>query len=263
MQHTRSRQARSRQGNKNIWILAGLISAWMLLGCGPSQKLRTQADHNYRVAQQYLGGKSYLLAEQEIRKSLDTVPNHPHYFELLALIYQAQGRLKHADEAYRAALRHQDVPPSVLVNYSSLLLLQDRYDDAIATAQRALQHDNYDKPALAHTNIGLAYLKKAALSRAVEHLQTALDYQPTLPEAHHNLGLVYARSGDYHDAILSFREAVRTRPSYPEAYVSLARLLLEEGRHQEARDAFKQVIDLAPDSTFAIASRRQLQRLTP
>jgi type IV pilus assembly protein PilF len=254
---------RTRSHKQSIWVATSLMSIWVLLGCAPSQERRTQADNNYRVAQQYLGGQSYLLAEQEIRKSLDMEPDDPRYFELLALIYQAQGRLKHADEAYHAALRHKDVPPSVLVNYSSLLLLQNRYDDAIATAQRALQHPSYDRPALAHTNIGLAYLKQGALVRAAEHLRTALDYQPALPEAHHNLGLVQARSGEYGEAILSFREAIRARPAYPEAYVSLAQVLLEEGRHQEARDAFEQVIDLAPDSTFAIASRRQLQRLTP
>ncbi len=114
-----------------------------------------------------------------------------------------------------------------------------------------------------HTNIGLAYLKKAALARAADHFRTALDYQPALPEAHLNLGLVHARSGAYGEAILSFREAIRTRPFYPEAYVSLAQLLLEEGRREEARDAFERVIDLAPDSTFAVASRRELRRLTP
>lgn len=261
------KDSRSRQRHHYLRIAAGiatgLLSVWLLLGCGPSPALRIQADNNYRAAQQYLGGQSYLLAEQEVRKSLDIVPDDPRYFELLALIYQAQGRLKHADEAYRAALQHKDVSPSALVNYSTLLLLQERYDESIATAQRALKHQNYDKPALAHTNIGLAYLKKAALSRAAEHLRTALDYQPALPEAHHNLGLVYARSGENNEAILSFREAIRTRPSYPEAYVSLAQLLLEEGRHREARDAFERVIDLAPDSSFAVASRRQLQRLTP
>ncbi|ETW93446.1 MAG: hypothetical protein ETSY1_39185 [Candidatus Entotheonella factor] len=256
MKHTRSHK-------HSLWVATSLMSAWVLIGCGPSQEHRTQADNNYRTAQQYLGGQSYLLAEQEIRKSLDKVPGDPRYFELLALIYQAQGRLKHADEAYRAALQHKEVTPSVLVNYSSLLLLQDRYDDAIVTAQRALQYTDYEKPALAHTNIGLAYLKKSSLSRAAEHLRSALDYNPTLPEAHHNLGLVYARSGEYDDAILSFREAIRTRPSYPEAYVSLAQVLLEEGRHQEARNAFERVIDLAPDSNFAVASRRHLQRLTP
>lgn len=253
----------TRSHKQSIWVVTGIISAWALLGCVPAQEHRIQADNNYRLAQQYLGGESYLLAEQAIRKSLDMVPDNPRYFELLALIYQAQGRLKHADEAYRAALRQEDVPPSVLVNYSSLLLLQNRYDEAISTAQRALQHPRYDKPALAHTNIGLAYLKKGALSRAAEHLRTALEYQPTLPEAHHNLGLVHARLGEYSEAISSFREAIRTRPSYPEAYASLAQVLLEEGRRQEARDAFERVIDLAPDSAIAVASRRQLQRLTP
>ncbi|ETX03541.1 MAG: hypothetical protein ETSY2_33170 [Candidatus Entotheonella gemina] len=242
MKHTRFRK-------RSIRIATCFMSAWGLISCGPSQEHRIRADNSYRTAQQYLGGQSYLLAEQEIRKSLDNVPGDPRYFELLALIYQAQGRLKHADEAYRAALQDKDVPPSVLVNYSSLLLLQERYDDAISTAQRALQDTDYDKPALAHTNIGLAYLKKASLSQAAEHLRSALDYQPALPEAHHNLGLVYARSGEYNEAILSFREAIRTRPSYPEAYVSLAQVLLEEGRHQEARNAFERVIDLAPDAT--------------
>lgn len=255
MEHTRFRT--------RIWGVICLLSLFAVIGCGPSQEHRLKADNNYRVAQQYLGGQSYLLAEQEIRKSLDAVPDDPRYFELLALIYQAQGRVKHADEAYRAALRHKEVPPSVLVNYSTLLLLQDRYDDAISTAQRALQYPNYDKPALAHTNIGLAYLKKAALSNAADHFRTALDYQPALPEAHHNLGLVYARSGEREQAILSFREAIRTRPSYPAAYVSLAQTLLEEGRREEARDAFERVIYLAPDSTFATASRQQLKRLTP
>jgi len=248
---------------RRIWILAAISIAWISMGCTPSQQHLIQADDSYRAAQEYLGGQSYLLAEQEIRKSLDIVPDDPRYFELLALIYQAQGRLKHAEEAYHAALRRKDVPPSTLVNYSSLLLLQNRYDEAIATAERALQHPSYDKPALAHTNIGLVYLKQGALERAAEHLRTALDYQPALPEAHHNLGLVQARSGQYEEAILSFREAIRTRPSYPEAYASLAQVLLEEGRHQEARNAFERVIDLAPDSPYAVASRRQLQRLTP
>lgn len=257
MEHTRFRMP------PGVWGVICLISVFAVIGCGPSQEHRLKADNSYRVAQQYLGGQSYLLAEQELRKALDSVPDDPRYFELLALIYQAQGRVKHADEAYRAVLRHKDVPPSVLVTYSTILLLQERYDETISTAQRALQYPNYDKPALAHTNIGLAYLKKAALTRAADHLRTALDYQPALPEAHHNLGLVYARSGAYDQAILSFREAIRTRPSYPEAYVSLAQMLLEEGRRQEARDAFERVIDLAPDSTFATASRQQLKRLAP
>jgi Tfp pilus assembly protein PilF len=256
MNHTQSHK-------QSIWVVAAILIAWVMVGCGRTHQQVVQADKSYRVAQEYLGGQSYLLAEQEIRKALDAAPGDARYVELLALIYQAQGRIKHADEAYQAALQQKDVSASALVNYSSLLLLQERFDEAIAMAQRALQNADYLKPALAHTNIGLAHLKQGHLDRAAERFRTALDYQPTLPEARHNLGLVQARQGAYDDAILSFREAIRVRPSYTEAYVSLAQVLLEQGRQQEARSAFERVIDLAPDSPQAVASRRQLQRLAP
>jgi Tfp pilus assembly protein PilF len=205
-------------------VLVVLVSG--VVSCGPSPNLHVKADENYRLAQQYLGGNSYLMAEQEIRKALDLVPHDARYYELLALIYQAQGRLKHADEAYRLALQQPDAPPSVQVNFSTLLLQRDRYDEAISLAQQALRNRAYSKPALAYTNIGLAYLKKGMLLPAEEHLRTALEYEPSLPEAHHNLGLVYAREGKSAQAILSFREAIRVRPSYAEAYASLGQLLL-------------------------------------
>ncbi len=236
---------------------------YAMVGCAPSARPDPRANERYRLAQQYLGTKSYLLAEQEIRAALDTAPYNPSYAELLALIYQAQGRFGPADEAYRVALKQDDVSSSVRVNYSTLLLLRDRDDEAIAMAQQALQDARYGKPALAHTNIGLGYLKKGALLRAEEHLRTALEYQPTLPEAHHNLGLVYARSGKRAQAILSFREAIRTRPAYAEAYANLGRMLLQDGHYHEARDALERVIDLAPDSALAVASQRQLKRLIP
>ena len=130
-------------------------------------------------------------------------------------------------------------------------------------AQRALQAPGYDKPALAHTNLGLAYLKKTDFKRAAEHLRIALEYQPSLPEAHYNLGLVYGRMRKPNKAIRAYREAIRYRSSYVAAYANLGRLLLEHGRHDEARDAFERVIALAPDSDLAVASRRQLKLLTP
>lgn len=248
-------------GKRGAWLTIVALLLWVLMGCGPSPRLGIQADDRYQLAQQYLGNESYILAEQEIRKALDLVPQEPKYFELLALIYQAQGRIRQAEEAYRVALQTDDVSPSTLVNYSTLLLLREQYDEAIDMSRRALQKPGYARPALAHTNIGLAYLKKDALTQAEEHFLTALDYQPELAETHHNLGLVYERLGKPHKAILSFREALRSNSAYTEAHASLGRLLLQDGRPEEARHAFERVIDLAPDSELAVASRRHLKRL--
>jgi Tfp pilus assembly protein PilF len=183
-------------------------------------------------------------------------------------VYQPQGtlnltRLQLAEEAYRAALRQPDAPPSILVNYSTVLLLRERPDEAIGMAQRALQVPGYDQPARAYNNIGVAYLKKGALTQAAEHFRKALDYQANLPEAHHNLGIAYVGLGRHTEAIREFREAIRFRPSYVDAHLELGKVLLEEGRKDEARVAFERVIALAPGSDMAAGVREQLKSLVP
>jgi Tfp pilus assembly protein PilF len=244
------------------FVVLALLS-YGLVGCGIPPQVRLQADERYRLAQSYMGNGSFLLAEQEVRKALDAVPYEPRYFELLALIHQAQGRLQLAEDAYRAALQQEDVPPSVLVNYSTLLLLRGRVDEAIALAQRAVHNPNYQRPALAYTNLGLAYFKQGTLRQAMEQLHTALEYQPDLPEAHYNLGLIYVRVHEPDKAIRAFREAIRFRPAYVEAHASLGEVLLGSGRTEEARIAFERVVALAPESDMAVASRKHLKLLTP
>jgi Tfp pilus assembly protein PilF len=214
-----------------------------------------QADDHYRLAQ------SSLRAD-EVR-----------YLECLAWIHQAQvyqspgglnlTRLQLAEDAYRKALQQPDAPPSVLVNYSTVLLLSQRPDEAIAIAQRALQVPGYDQPARAYTSIGIAYLHKGALAQAAEHFRKALDYQANLPEVHHNLGLTYTGLGRRAEAIRAFHEAIRFRPSYVDAYLGLGQVLLAEGRKDEARLAFERVIALTPGSDMAAGLREQLKSLTP
>ena len=265
---------------KVVWYHAGML--WLLWfgmvthlvgGCASSARVRAQADDYYHLAQSYLSNASYVLAEQEIHKALALQPDDVRYLECLAWIHQAQvyqapgtlnlTRLRLAEEAYRTALRHADVPPSVLVNYSTVLLLSDRPDEAIAMAQRALQVPGYDQPARAYTNMGIAYLHKGAFGQAAEHFRKALDYQANLPEVHHNLGLAYTGLGRRAEAIQAFYEAIRFRPAYVDAYLGLGNVLLTEGRHEEARRVFERVIALAPGSNLAADLREQLKALTP
>jgi type IV pilus biogenesis/stability protein PilW len=261
------RTVTARIGRVGVLLLALLVP--ILTGCAPRPEVRPpgedryRPDDHYRLAQSYIGNGSYLLAEQEIKQALALAPDDPRYLELLALIYQAQGRLQLAEGAYRHALQKAEPPPSVLVNYSTLLLLFGRIDEAISCIQRALRDPRYNRPALAYTNMGLAYFQKGAPLRAIEQFRIALEYQSNLPEAHYNLGLVYAQTGELDKAIRAFREAVRYRPSYVEAHASLGAVLLETGRQEEARAAFERVIALAPDSDMATASRQQLKHLTP
>jgi Tfp pilus assembly protein PilF len=256
-----------------VWCLWLGVVTHIVMGCASSGRVHIQADDHYRLAQSYLSNASYVMAEQEIRKALTLQPDDARYLECLAWIHQAQvyqapgtlnrTRLQLAEEAYRTALRQADAPPSVLVNYSTVLLLSGRPDEAIAMAQRALRVPRYDQPARAYTNMGIAYLNKGAFAQAAEHFRKALDYQANLPEAHHNLGLAYTGLGRRAEAIREFREAIRFRPAYVDAYLGLGNVLLEEGRKDEARLVFERVIALAPGSDLAADLREQLKPLTP
>lgn len=256
-----------------LWLLWFGVVTYLAGGCASSGRVRLQADEDYRLAQLYLGDEAYSQSEQAIRRALAVQPADARYLGLLALIHhrqvsQAHGglnrtRLQLAEEAYRMALRQADAPPSVMVNYSALLLLSERPEEAIAMAQRALQVPGYDQPARAYNNIGLAYLDKGAFTQAAEHFHKALDYQANLPEVHHNLGLAYTRLGRRADAIREFREAIRFRPAYVEAHSELGKGLLADGRKDEARLIFERVIALAPGSDIAADVREQLKSLTP
>lgn len=248
---------------RNLWPVGLWVVMNFCLGCNAASQQRLQAADHYRFAQSYLATKSYPLAEQEIRKALLMQSQDAEYLGFLALIYQAQGQLNAAEDAYRLALEQAEIPSSVLVNYSTLMLLLNRDEEAMHQARRALQSPGYDKPARAYTNIGLAYLRQGAAEHAVEHFQKALQYQPSLPEIYHNLGLAYEQLGRRVEAIRAFREAVRLRPNYAAAYAGLGQALLAEGRTAEARKAFELVIDLDPDSNMAMASQEQLKRLAP
>jgi len=256
-----------------VWLLWLGVVTHLVGGCASSGRVRIQADDHYRLAQSYLSNASYVLAEQEIRQALALQPDDGRYLECLAWIHQAQvyqapgtlnrTRLQLAEEAYRTALRQADAPPSILVNYSTVLLLSGRPDEAIAMAQRALQVPGYNQPARAYTNIGIAYLNKGVFVQAAEHFRKALDYQANLPEVHHNLGLAYTGLGQRAEAIREFREAIRFRPAYVEAYLGLGNVLLEAGRKNEARLVFERLIALAPGSDIAADLREQLKSLTP
>ena len=239
-----------------------LAVAGVSLGCTTAAKQQAQADNYYQLAQTYLGAESYEAAEQAIRQALSLRPREARYFELLALTHQVRNRFDLAEDAYRQALRQRDPPPSVLVNYSTLLLLRSRPDEALELAQRALKDPGYDRPAFAHVNMGLAYSQQGKFTQAVTQFRRALTYR-SLPEAYHNLGLAYDRMGRSDAAIRAFRDAVRLRPAYAAAYAGLGDALLAAGQVDEARQALERVIALQPDSPLALASREQLDRLAP
>ncbi|MBA2243248.1 MAG: tetratricopeptide repeat protein [Chthoniobacterales bacterium] len=126
-------------------------------------------------------------------------------------------------------------------------------DPAIAYSQKALEID--PSQAVAHSALGLAYLRRGRVDDAVLHLQKAAAITPN-SAAHSNLGVALLQMGRVDDALIQYAKAVESDPSnvdpqnnmawvlatWPEARIRNAQKAVEMAeranslKHQNKRD---------------------------
>ncbi|MBI4390253.1 MAG: tetratricopeptide repeat protein, partial [candidate division NC10 bacterium] len=83
--------------------------------------------------------------------------------------------------------------------------------------------------ALAHNNLGEAYLRVGEEVLAEEEFREALRREPGHADALNNLGIVAQRRGDLSEARRLYREALAARPGHAEAWNNLGTLYETEG----------------------------------
>jgi tetratricopeptide (TPR) repeat protein len=95
-------------------------------------------------------------------------------------------------------------------------------------------------------------LKKAAIdillknyALAIEHINTALKENETLPYAYYLKGRYYKETGDTTLASSSYQTAIEVDPTYYDAYIEVA-LLYHARKHELAKEYYRSAIDLKP-----------------
>ena len=122
-------------------------------------------------------------------------------------------------------------------------------DEAIAHFETALEVS----PAFgeAHTNLGVALIRKGKLDDAIAHFEKALKVDPNSLDAHINLGIVLLQKGKLDDAIPHLEKAIVLSPDSAELQVNLGAALVQKGRFDEAVPHFEKVLTLEPNSAEA------------
>jgi Flp pilus assembly protein TadD len=177
---------------------------------------------------------------------------------------QAQrGLAAYQSEDYVVAVRElegaiatgvSDYDPAVLYTllgntYASL----DRYEDAIATHQKALQvNPHYTE---AWVNLGIAYRLQGDLKNAEDSYQKALDIDPDYPELHASLGALYIFQNDPERAIASLQHSLDLEPKLTVAHSNLALAYAMVGDFQDAETQLKQATDLGYTNAGVIQAR--------
>jgi tetratricopeptide (TPR) repeat protein len=123
--------------------------------------------------------------------------------------------------------------------------------------QKAVEIDPTD--ADARENLGVALLKQGDESGAIAQMAEAVRLAPGRSDFHHRLGLALAGRGRLEEAVDRLREAIRLRPGHADYHSSLGHVLVDLQRRDEAIAEFTRALLLVPDHPGAWSGLERLR----
>ncbi|OGG46308.1 MAG: hypothetical protein A3F84_15945 [Candidatus Handelsmanbacteria bacterium RIFCSPLOWO2_12_FULL_64_10] len=194
----------------------------------------------------------------------DACPNSVKAQGLLGDALAERGLLNRAVASYREALRLASPIPSdvanVYNNLGNVYQLQGRLDAAIDAYRQAvsLQPDY----AAAFKSMGVVYLKKGGGDEAAACFEKVIALRPDDAEAHYNLGLSCQGAGRPEDAIRHYERAVALRPGYAEAHYNLGNVYRDRGMTSAAVKAYRKFVEVwRGDEGVREMARREIEAL--
>ncbi|MEM5382123.1 tetratricopeptide repeat protein [Paraburkholderia phymatum] len=161
-----------------------------------------------------------------------------------ALALHRAGRLDSAEHAYRAILDAQPCDASTLYMLGVLYLQRQDIERAIERFDAALALEPHDADCL--IDRGIAALARGDDAGAERFFGQAVQHAPRHALAHSNLGEVQRLLGKREEALASFQQAVELESDLFEAALGRADVLEALSRPQEAVAAYQYAEQLAP-----------------
>jgi tetratricopeptide (TPR) repeat protein len=170
--------------------------------------------------------------------------------EHLAESAHQQGRNEEAISRYQRSLSLNPDSPNARVNLGELYLEMQppRLEEAAAQSLAAIRIE--PRSAVAHSNLGLAWLQMERFTDAVQEQRLALRLQPALGEVHCHLALALEGLRATDDAAVEARECFRSSPSTAQRLASglssQGDALARDGRWRDAELKYRQALRFAP-----------------
>jgi Tfp pilus assembly protein PilF len=184
-------------------------------------------DSKNKDAWYYLGRAYYTRSRlEEARKAFQTVldldPRDAKAEDNLGLIFETEGNIAAAIDAYRRAIAWQEetsrIDEQPYVNLGNLLVEQGRSQEAISPLEKAVAIAPHN--AYCHLTLGVFYRKSGKMEKARQQLLRATELEPDNAVAHYQLGRLYKDTNDLVHAKAEFdrtaelqSRAARTPPA--------------------------------------------------
>jgi predicted TPR repeat methyltransferase len=173
----------------------------------------------------------------------DTLATAAQNFHAAVALHRI-GRLRAAEELYRAVLEQNEADFDCLHNLGLLHAQEGRFADAVGLLRAGARQD--PRSVEVHNNLAnvLAILERH--DEAVAGFRIAIALKPDFAEAHNNLGNALAVQGRADEAIGHYSQALALRPDYADAHANLGNSLAERGRLEDAAAHYMQALAIAP-----------------
>jgi tetratricopeptide (TPR) repeat protein len=184
--------------------------------------------------------------ESFLRQTKKDLSDNSEGYRMLGDYYYAIGDFDKASTEYASLYSDHPKDLQIKKNYIQLLILKNHIDDATKLNNEILKANPHDVEGL--IDKAQVQLRENNSSDAIDSLQNALRNDPDNAVAHYQLGLAFVQQHSDARAESEWREAVRLRPDLTDAQRSLAALELQRGDIDAVLRIAQQIIAAQPYS---------------
>jgi len=250
------------------WVCACVFAA-ATAACAPTnnggphaQSPERQADAEYDLARDYFYKNHPREALDHVLRAdqLDETNVKALYFTsaiYLSFCSGVQGlkavdcELANAEKYARKTLERDEHFRDARNLLGNILILEEKYADAITALEPLVQDPSYTAAHLAWGNLGWAQVKEGHLDEGIASLRNAVT-QPKFCVGFYRLGVAYEKKGDLPNAEQSFSSALAVDSpdckSLQEAWRERAEVRMKLGRTDEACGDFGKCRDLSNET---------------
>lgn len=155
------------------------------------------SDGWYNLGRTKYNENRFAEAISAFKQCLKIDPKNVKAGDNLGLSFAGMGRNEEAASAYQQAIAWQEQSlaknPRPYIDFGSLLIDENRPQDAVAVLLRAIEIDPRDSKT--HELLGKAYTRLEEFSKAQAELEKAVELSPQTPNLHCMLAPVYRKQG--------------------------------------------------------------------
>ena len=107
---------------------------------------------------------------------------------------------------------------------------------------------------VAENNLGIVFLQRGELDKAIAKLQAAIDLRPENGPAHNNLAKAFLQKGQLTEAMIHYRKFLEIEPQNVEARNILGTALIQQGHVREAVEQWQDALAIEPENGNAASN---------